>query len=275
MQSETFVVTVTPCREKNAIKNVAFAVHFQHSFSEIDLEKIKKLHRGKKDEFPRLEEKRAVSIQFDPASKVQKAGRDELAGLVFQHINPDGAYSWKFTVEDNRAVVECANYTQWVEVWNRSKALFHRFMAPVVENNPVIVTGLEYLDEFRIHAEPRENNWFGQLFSENTKYLGADALRPSPFWHSHMGFFTGGEGDKTPRMLTRINLDCLVDQSDQKYKVLALTHHHIDLIEPTAFQIFDAQQMDDLFATMHTANKEVLRDLLTDEMCRSIGLSLS
>ena len=70
-------MTVTPCREKNAIRNVAFAVHFQHSFSEIDLDEIKKLHRGKKDEFPRLEGKRAVSIQFDPASKVQKAGRDE------------------------------------------------------------------------------------------------------------------------------------------------------------------------------------------------------
>ena len=272
MQSETFVVIVTPCREKNAIKNVAFAVHFQNAFSEHNLDKLKKPHQGKKDYFPSLEEKRAVSIEFDPASKVQKADNEKLAGLVFRRFNTDGTYSWKFTIEDDLAVVECADYTQWAEVWDKSKDLLNRFVAPVVENNPVTVAGLEYLDEFLIHSDPRENDWFCQLFSEETKYLNADALRPSPFWHSHTGFFTEDESNNTPRMLTRINLDCLMEQSDQKYKVLCLIHHRIDLIEPTTFQIFETEQMDDFFEEMHRSNKDVLRDLLTDTMCTSIGL---
>ena len=263
---------VVPCRENSAIKNVAFALRFEKAFSKEDFLALKQAHNGNEDDLPNIEEQSSISFQINPVSGTEEVHSQDLAGIIFQHLNPNGMHNKKFSVNNNIAVFETTNYTQWAQSWEKSKKIFDRFVPCLSNNNMLVAVGLAYVNEFLI-LKP-DSDWMNQLLSEETKYLALDVYRNCDFWHSHIDFLANDDSSDTKKMLTNIDLDCIRDQSDQKHKVVSLVHHRIDLIEKIDFLSFRKEHIDQFFFEMHKLNKQIILDILTDKMAESIGLKL-
>jgi uncharacterized protein (TIGR04255 family) len=256
-------VNVVPCREQNAIKMVAFVFEFQTPFSGGALEVIESLHQDDDDGLPGVQRHEEVAFQLGP-NGVQSSHSSSAGGITFQCVAPDGEVQWAFTAQQQTAIIRCADYSRWASIFQRSKSLLAKYLPILFEGNAITSVGLEYRDEFKV-MDPSAS-WREELFNVNSNHIPSMIFGMEDLWHSHSGFFSP-EDEKGNKLLTRINLDYL-DAGKNQRLVSVVTHHRIALNQIVSEDVegFLGDPMIELFEEMHSVNKDVFSNMLSEQM---------
>lgn len=260
-------MNVRPCREENAIKMVAFVFEFNKPFSIGAIELIDSMHDGDYDELPAKRPIEDIAISIGP-SGVQYSHQSHQKGISFQQIARNGEPEWAFTVNNSSVVIQCAAYTGWTNVVKRTKLISEKYLPALLDGNELHSVSLEYRDEFSI-LEPG-SDWKSDLFNQCSNLLPRFIFETDGLWHSHLGYYSKVE---TAEVLTRINLDYVI-QDSKKHQLVVVTQHRID----TKNIGFDLPKNElpgmHLIHLMHRLNKEIFADVLTKSMQDRIGLSI-
>lgn len=256
-------MNVKPCRECNAIQAVAFIFDFARNFSLGEISSIQKFNDP--EDLPRTQEHKSVSVQFNPGQPIQQE-MGKVTGVTFDVTNDKGQPIWAVTFQENKAIIRCHEYTRWVEIFDKVCHYVDQFLDVLVTDNKVVGIGLEYFDEFNIinFNDP----WMEELFKRNSTHLPSYLFDLDDVWHLHSGYLT----EKKTR-INRFNIDC-ISLGDGNYSVRMHTQHHTKLTDSVGdpFSDFKDKYMVDVIENMHSCNKYILTDVLSEEILSMINL---
>ena len=194
---------------------------------------------------------------------------------------PDGNVEWLLSIESNRISSHCLRYNGWPEVWSKQqrfiKAAFnHIGLVPVALSS----AGMKWIDQF-LHTGTVEEYRADDLLRKKSPYLHERAFSSGPRWHCHTGWFDA-QLTKDYEVLNQLNVNSglvnvrgnqrLAVTIDHTTQLRAETTEQLSAFAPGGKEPLTA--LSGLMETLHRANKDVLRNLLTDVALDRVGLQM-
>jgi uncharacterized protein (TIGR04255 family) len=188
----------------------------------------------------------------------------------------NGQADEELRVETQQITFASRSYTRWADVGGRASKYFSALIPHYSKCGPVRGISLAYVDKFfwdgaEEAADPR------LLLREGSRWLAPHILDTPNLWHSHTGLFV--RFDDQTRRLININADC-VDQliRGESKRVVSITTNLTDSfgqagyavssVPATELATFVCSRLD----LLHGESKSLLTGVITDAMCRRIGL---
>lgn len=263
---------VQPCKDQNAIKVAVFVFEFVKPLDITVIDNTIELYNADesfKKELPRVTPHNAITIQI--VDGVQKASSNELNGVSFERFNSSGELEWSIRLIKESINISCYEYTRWDEVWSKVKEYFNR-MEPILSVHDVSLVGIEYLDEFIINQ--KDSNWKKELFNTGSKFIPNHIFELNDFWHSHHGYFSNNIksvlGNKT---LNNVNIGYFNEENVTDKVHIRMQHkYRITQSGVKITEDFIINEAENIINSNHEVNKEILRNLLSIEMLKTIQL---
>ncbi len=256
----------------NAIKGVAFAIEFTDPINDKQLDELIKIYNS--DEslnklLPRFQEAEQVVVQVSgPSQNSQKPTR---SGVMFDSIKENGEVNWAVVPSGLNLVIQCNDYSRWDEVWGKAKEYIYK-LSPALKECTVKRVGLEYMDKFFILD--KEMGWADKLFKKESDFIARNIFKIDDLWHSHHGFFEKNSNNE--QTLTRINIDHVSDSQNkdnlEEFCVEIRTHHSTSINTVPLKEICATNALEEEMLSHHQKNKDVLKNLLIEDVLKEIGL---
>lgn len=178
----------------NAIDSTCFAIGFERVFDMKESANFKNLENSLKNELPSFSTLAKVSVT------IQQSGNDEpkfysqenLAnapqGVVLQKFGADGIVDWILQVTDNKIIINCNDYVNWDNTWQKAKCFLLEVLKLLdLQTNKITFVALQVIDKF-IYADS-ENYKLEDIFQIDSSYLTPRAKSCGNLWHVHQGWF--------------------------------------------------------------------------------------
>lgn len=272
-------VNINPCRDQNAIVAAGFAFEFEREFDQSSYLELFSVHQGDQDALPRRQLQHGFKLQLSSSGVAQKQTQ-EIVGVVFDQITSTGMPVWIFSATANLVFVQCRQYTNWHEVFEKVEECYNRFL-PVLTRDQNLIKSivLEYKDEFII-TDP-EKPWINDLFNTETDLLPSRIFKESmdkELWHSHLGFFSNTKSSY--KILNKLAIDYIQEQvspldSTMTSKLLVVANHRVQATTPAELQELQkafTTEYSKIFNDMHDENLNMLNSVLSEQMRRRVGL---
>ncbi len=264
-----------PITQSHAIQSVVFALEWQGELTDQALTDIQKLAPELKSHFPVATAQRVVNINIGPklnsALPNQQEVDDQLGGMMFLRTGKFGNVTSQLNVSRTNCVVLINEYDRWTQTLDAVIRYIKIVLPVILKEKPITIIALQYIDVFTWKDDP-ENLNLREIFIENSPYLAPNVFDQKGLWHCHNGYVTQQlhhlEGD----CLDNINVNTVADQDDLKIQIT--TAHKFTLKTPLrlASKTY-LQSIRDVQNTLHNHNKDILRQLLTNEVCNMIHLT--
>lgn len=262
-----------PFSDRHAIKQVVFALEFETLLSSGVLQEISEseVHDRLVEMLPRYIPNRGLIINF-PVAQVAASGPNvaqqlELSGLVYDKLLPNGTAETSVSIQRNMLVVTRGAYQRWADEWRHAKAIFEMLLPFVSKNVKVATVGFQVVDEFTTEGPKAEVN-FRELFKSSTRYMPLSMLDGTGPRHSHHGFFKQDASIHPHKELHNVNVD--VNEQARQFVVTITATHKWFLKDPvvptTEAHPLEMEIGERVFNLLHTANKEMLGDMLTESI---------
>jgi uncharacterized protein (TIGR04255 family) len=154
------------------------------------------------------------------------------------------------------------DYTRWDSFLSCLQPVL-KSLSEILDSNELVALALEYNDVFDWQGEPNAFKW-NELFKEDTGMLSADFHE-----HTHLKF-------EVIRNRTSHNKNEIVEQlsiARQTDKSAVIKHHvSIPCDGSITTQKLSSEVFNDKLNELHEFNKDVLRNLLTNEMAKRVNL---
>ncbi|WP_164701854.1 TIGR04255 family protein [Paraburkholderia caledonica] len=270
--------TVFPIRGSHSVKNVVFVCELASHLAPSDLEKIVSVYErdAKLKAFlpVKVEQRGAVSIMIQSGNGPVPTAKpnNDLVGLGFNRIAPDGSAEWALNLAPNAVIVACHQYNRWVDAVGTVLPVLRQ----VLEVSPhigVSTIGLQYLDEWNIAAAEGEPI-APLLFNPAAQYIPQRLMGQSGAWHNHCGYFDTSDA-ALPRVLVNVNVNVNADPVTGRYTA-ALNHAQRSFqLEPLFIggdvEAFSAK-IEQQFTSLHQRNKQLLGEVLSEAVQNQISL---
>ena len=261
---------VKPAAGRHAIEVMALAVEWAQPLTEEVFDDARTLYEASpslREFLPRLESLKGIKVLVGDDGASVSAGHD---GLQLSRHRDDGTATWVLQMQPALLACSCMDYERWDVI--KPKAL--ELLFPIIDiaaskSSEIQAVGLQYQDAFRVETlSPLAAT--GRLFRENGPFLSSHTLHMDGPWHIHQGWFSKGLGNRITHNLVNIDLtveegECLVRIHGQ-HRLLSTMQ-----IENSSAPI-DPQEISAALDSLHNDNKAVILDLLSEDICRQIGL---
>ena len=265
-----------PFAGNHAIQNVAFAFEWNTELTSNELLQIQQeLEPQLKAEFSKILPQNTQKFSFNMDSAASGTPNFspsvELSGLSFEKPSQFGnAQSARSLVlSKSNLVVLINDYSRWNSIWSDVE----RYLSIVLlklPNNPIQSVGLQYSDIFTWRDDPKSFK-STLVFRENSPYLIPNVHKVAGLWHSHHGYLVDRDEPQKHTCLDNVNVNLL--DSSGILSLQIVTSHRATFAEPIWCK--EADKLASISATMkilHNANKEIMYNLLSDEVCSKINL---
>lgn len=271
-----------PVGRDHALSEVVLGVTFNEPLAPVAMEAFR-THSILADELPShvVHQGHAITLRALPGGNIEQHLAPIGMGIEkvdLQRFNNGGQIEWLVGIEKQRVHASCFAYTRWRDVADRSYSYLDAIFRTLQSHRPYAnAVGLQCVDEF-FSTRPLDEG-ATELLRGDVDWIAPVALKSVGYFHSNVGWFEdpGGLGG---RRLVRINVEALpVDNfkmvpAGATYGIRISTFLRTDAThQPFPLVISHGGEIRDLFEAMHIRSKELVRDLLTIEMCRRIGLS--
>lgn len=264
---------VQPSAGSHAIEVMALAVEWDRQISPETLALIEGFYRSSEEMqrlLPRLEKMRGLSVHL--AGGGMSVNADDAGGLQLSEVNEQGGIAWALNVRPDLVACSCFAYDRWASVKPRALAM----MLPIVEQVlssgcQIQAVGLQYQDSFRVlsgsplHAAKR-------LFRGSNDWMSPHVWRTDGSWHIHQGWFSPGADGR--RVHNLLNVDFIAEADTCVGRING--QHRVQAVDRTgrdARPLLPADVATSLDG-LHLDNKLALHNLLSDDVCRQIGLTV-
>ena len=265
-----------PIAGNNAIQNVAFAIEWQAELSSSELQLIHTAIESElKHDFPIQlpQHHQKISFVSDTNSAHKITPSVELGGFLYEKrsqysTNPTRSIS----LSKQSLIVLINEYSRWDNVWPDVNRYFSIILRQL-KNAAIANIGLQYSDVFVWKDDPKQLR-LQEVFKPNSKFLTPNVLLVDGLWHSHHGYIVELDNPVPNSRLDNVNVNLINDAGVLSIQIT--TSHRATLknvIWSTSDQVMSI--IDQVTNSLHTENKLVMTELLSDELCKKIKLEVN
>lgn len=267
-------MTFKPATEKHAIIEAVFGLLYARQFTAKEIEATVAAHEKQWPELPRLNRTQILQVQMGVGPVPDQAVPPLVAGVSFDRVQPDGKPGWRLLFDETRTIVNCLDYDSWSNVWPRAWDYLEKASdALQSRNNPLVGAFLQYVDVFEWRGDPKDYS-VDKLLSRESPYVPASVFQSGPLWHLHQGRYIEDGSPVKGRLLQRIHLDAGMARQNSFVKIDSFLS--LDFSEPMTITGALKEKKDKIgpiFEFLHDMDKRILRDYLTPELAKDIGLT--
>lgn len=270
-----------PYSDSNAVQEAAIRVHFHGQFDPQQIESARgRIKAHYQDELPNSQEMFVTGININMVGqdtpKAVPDGIHRLAGFEFSKPKSDGGHARLLRFSEETLLSSFLKYPGWKETLRDSLGYIKAVLSSIpMEGTPVVAFGLRYVDRFTFEGSidaPRAD----MLFAEDSKFLAAHCFDAGPLWHCHSGWFDDGGAGTEACTLNQLKVSSgIVDQSstaivdhDATWQLQYPRQSLEAVLSPPDGEI----GFEDALNHLHEKNKEILGNLLRQDMLEKIGM---
>ena len=270
---------VEPISTANAIDEIAFVVLFKENFDRSTIEKIKELHSSLSAELTHIEPIKVMQVKVDSAAGESSTAFSQLSGykLFKPSITKQGRFDWSLIVEGNNIVVGCSAYSRWNEVWPKARGFLEQAVTRIHgSGNAVVEIGFQCVDRFKTDIRSEADYHVDQIFNSDSSFLTRAVFEKNQVaWHVHQGWFVESADSLRTGL---VNLNISTNLADMHITTI----NHVVKTKRTDGALVDTGELfnsdlsnsyiDLVINRAHSLNKEILLNLLNEDMLQKIGL---
>lgn len=258
-----------PFAAGNAIESVTFAVRLAFNIDPSVMDRIDLAFDALGDELPGKAKTAPMPTNFPQISFGNISLMQPVNELTRFHALPNGAHTWRVTVQNNVIAVTCHQYTDHPEVFERAQRYFGMVLGLLPATVPTVEVSLQFVDKFRYIATIENIEYDkGELFRPDTDYLTGKAWESGLLWHVYQGWFD--QSGEQFKVLNQLNLSNI--RFDDGTFGTVIDHRLVTSNINDGVMEMGAGDLPNIFNNMHTENIGVIRNLLTDEKLSAIGI---
>jgi len=260
----------------HAITSAEFQVTFANPVPQTLIGRLQRERHQWRDELPAMSFAKNVAVNMrgdDPELRTSR-------GIEFAFLRPDGTPAWLLAVVGQQLIIQCNRYTRWRSVSETAFKLFKKLLPIFEEEIPdcaVISLVLAMQDDFFWSEE--ESQYDLSLLFQDCDLISRKIMSSGSVWHSRTAWFEAQSDDVTT--LIHVNVGGTRDDEMAEQKGLAC-HVSIENLQDRRFR--DGRKLTDIrtnfseelagaYEALHKSNKEILQELLTQQVTEEIGLS--
>lgn len=263
----------------NAIRNVLFVFELvvpvaPHAMA--DFESVTELHGKLKALLPKYSELQQVVMNLGPNGVAQQFQMPSLMnGCSFERFDNKGDIALGLNIQPGAITISCGDYNRWKSVHDSIVEILN-LLAPWLLQNGVRTNNfvLQYVDEFSVSFQGGGDRSLCALFDVNSSYIVRNFENLQQEFHSHHGYFKDPEYKIAGRVLNNINIgvnfvgakSVVQIQTAHKYQANAM----LDIVDKQG--VFSAD-LDGAFEYLHQENKQIIGELLTEEVKEMISFN--
>lgn len=266
-----------PFAGQHAIQSAAFAMDFSTELDVGEVERLRASATELKSDFPNIQDQHRTTINFQFAPGKQDASTaQDIGGFRLERPAPGGVPAAPLRaigVSRSNLIVAINDYTRW----SKFKADAERYLGVLLKSinaqKGISSVSLQFSDAFVWRADPADMV-LTEIFSETTQYLAPSVFaKKAVLWHSHHGYLIDQTAPVAFQELDNINVSRNLVAGAHQLQIL--TSHKATFPRPI-FKILDANKdkVSTIMDLLHKKNKEILADVLTEEVQKKIGLNL-
>lgn len=258
-----------PHAGNHSIQNAILAVEWGSQLTIPQLELLRDAAKTALSSYPRLEEQRSIVVNIGPDPSQIPAQVPELSGFNFSKVSADGQIEKQVQITRAHCLFVVSDYSRWAVLVAEITALLE-LIAPTLAINhiPIAAVGLQYSDRF-VWRGDTSNLKLSEVFRVGSPFIASNGLTSTEAWHSHHGYFVQSTMPIQHKRLDNINLN--IADEPQGRAIQILTSHRALFTTPLSGENI-AQSVMDLENELHSINKNIFRQLLTDELLAKIQL---
>ena len=280
---EELLQTVTegryePLHPNHAIEQVVVQVGFtrEMSDSEFVVPIWQKVHARVRDRLPAFQPESGIRID---TGVIPPRARPGTTAFNFASLLPDGTAGLALRIERGLLAFASTSYSRWHAFMGEALAVIQ----PVLKEDiwplgiRISSAGIAYNNRFLWNG-PHNRARASRLIRPSSKWVVPRVYEVEQNWHSYTGAFE--RSSPTTNRLVVVNLDAVTGlMNDVETKSVGLTLNLTENIQPDSAPKPEHGSAEEALAwihgvveRLHTAEKQVIAEILTDEMQHRIGL---
>lgn len=265
---------LAPANGANAIVNAAFAIELDNpapdpwlltGFSAL-------APQLSEDGFDPPQSQQMFTLTFGNQLAAGQNTVQGLAGYVYQKRNSAGQPTIEFALRGNSISVVVHQYTRWHAIWPEVRKLFERVAPLIVQNQArqVRSVAMQYIDKFTWREAGAAFPAKDVLRSSSPHFAPAILEKAGP-WHSNVGYEIQYPSGWAGNRLDNLNVSVASEGGYPALTIFTIYRYfaRIPAKEPADFV---TTTVPTLFESVHSENKQLLREMLVDEVCEQINL---
>lgn len=222
--------------------------------------------------YPRVEEQRSIVVNIGSQPNAIPTQASETSGFAFSRFSAGGILEKQVQLNRANCLFIVSDYSRWASLVDELSALLSAISPTLFAHNiPITAVGLQYADRFLWRGTPSDLN-LSEVFRAGSPYIALNGLSCADSWHSHHGYFVNSGTPVEHRRLDNINLNIMDEQQGRAIQIV--TSHRAILTTPLldGNTSQNSQRVVALETEMHSVNKRLFRQLLTDQLLAKIQL---
>ncbi len=266
-----------PFAGRNSIVEMNIGIQLALPFDQKIGESVEAIKAEFAADFPKFEPLQMITINFGlqqfPMPGTSAA--PTVSGFNLRKDKADGSAARVLRAMTNVLSVHFLEYTSWKETKPQAIGYLMRCLEKlaVLDRNPAIAILLRYIDRFTFDGAP-EDAAADKLFRSDTKFVTSRILDRGYQWHANSGWFEpfGGAALALNQLnvssgMTETTIGVIVDHNTA-YSLPKPCASIADLTHGEGARL----SLEAILDRQHTANADLLKNLLNQEMLDTIGL---
>jgi uncharacterized protein (TIGR04255 family) len=269
-----------PLHKGHAIEQVVYALQFHGPISDQGLTRINEAIPSDKEHLPLKSQIHTATISFGSNMPVSMAQQSPISGYVLSKANSAGATETELRIDRASIIFRTTRYTDWKSIWGIAQRYFDLAIPHYVGSSAIASIALSYVDKFVWEGAPEGRNAVG-LLRAGSVYLAPHVFTAPDLWHCHTGKFLPLPVANAKR-LVNVNVDFLDEPIPEgTRRAIAIRTVLNDLFEqPGPEAVVEGgvaaaatvARVAEHMTQLHDLDKNILRDILCDQMVRRVGL---
>ncbi|MCP1931789.1 hypothetical protein [Bradyrhizobium elkanii] len=258
-----------PINSDHAVQSASFSLILDGPISPAAVQALSR-RRDLIAELPAVQNPEAFEFNMGASGAAPQPKR--MSGVQLAHLRPDGTPAWALRMMGPELAVDCSRYTRWARIWDTARGYLEGGIRAIVDagvRRKVAVLGHVVADQFEAS---RANYDLRDALREN-RFLASMAFGAGATWHNHVGWFEPVH-DSSRSWLNQLNIDVFREPTTARL-LLQITHNQEIRLQPPVDIENISDLIDETMNALHSQNKRVLGDILTNEMAKQIGLDLN
>ena len=262
----------SPIGERHAIAEVVFAVQISPAITQGERDNLKGARERWKF-LPRMVEPAMLAVGM--SSPGEHPLPPPVLPLDFVRHKSDGNLDWRLHIQDRNIAVNCLTYTRWPHIWNQARTLFAAVSEVLPQATLVESVSLQYINIFAWNGATEDYD-SRALLDERSSCVPASILDRGPHWHLHEGWFSPVTDGPSGRVLDRMHIDGIDDETG-RHVVKLESLHRLDFEPSRIPHLGEAlstatKAIDTGFELLHGRAKRSLGDYLNPDVQGAINL---
>ncbi|MBK6998668.1 MAG: TIGR04255 family protein [Rhodoferax sp.] len=266
-----------PFAGQHAIQSAVFALEFSTELDVGEIGRLRLAAKGLKNEFPKLTDQHRTTVSFQMGPEQHPSASMDPGGFILERLGSEQGQLQAqplrvIVVSRENILIVINDYTRWEKFSFDISHYLTTLLKSINAQKGVSGISLQITDTFIWRSDPADLD-LSKVFTIGSRYLVSNVFEPKALlWHSHHGFLVEQEDPIKFQQLDNINVSRNIVAGTHQLQIL--TSHKATFPNPV-YKILDAsrEKIFSVLNLLHEKNKEILKNLLTDDVQLKVNLN--